>query len=113
MGKLSCKFIKTTEKMYTKRHLKNKWDALKSNWKLRNDLVGKETCRESLVPWESNGDLDEFTDQLKSDKGIENFEKLVDKRKAQICETVDKKVKKFKKVRLGRAKMGGAMKLSQ
>lgn len=72
-----------------------------------------EELEKNVIPWESNGDLDEFTDQLKSDKGIENFEKLVDKRKAQICEIVDKKVKKFKKVRLGRAKMGGAMKLSQ
>ncbi|KAL5565966.1 hypothetical protein UlMin_029130 [Ulmus minor] len=29
--------------MYTKPQLKNKWDALKTNWKIWKDLIGKET----------------------------------------------------------------------
>ena len=85
-------------------------------WPPSADILPYENNEEldkNVIPLESNGDSYEFTDQLEFDKGIENFEKLVDKRKAQICEIVDKKVKKFKKVRLGRAKMGGAMKLSQ
>ncbi|KAK2638889.1 hypothetical protein Ddye_026684 [Dipteronia dyeriana] len=36
-------FYKTTRKEYNKVQLKNRWDTLKSNWKLWRDLVGKET----------------------------------------------------------------------
>ncbi|KAK2646637.1 hypothetical protein Ddye_021832 [Dipteronia dyeriana] len=34
---------KTTGKEYNKVQLKNKWDTLKSEWKLWRDLIGKET----------------------------------------------------------------------
>lgn len=36
-------FHKETGKNYTKKQLKNKWDALKEQWKLWKDLKGKET----------------------------------------------------------------------
>ncbi|KAL5560496.1 hypothetical protein UlMin_036707 [Ulmus minor] len=39
-----CKnFNTTTGRMYTKPQLKNKWDALKIDWKVWKDLIGKET----------------------------------------------------------------------
>ncbi|KAK9190532.1 hypothetical protein WN943_019139 [Citrus x changshan-huyou] len=51
----------------------------------------------NVIPLESNGDSDEFTNQLEYDKGIENYEKLVDKRKVEIPEIANKKAKKVKK----------------
>lgn len=51
----------------------------------------REELEKNVIPLESNGDSDEFTDKLESDKG---FEKLVDKRKVEICEIADKKEKK-------------------
>ncbi|KAJ6795290.1 putative L10-interacting MYB domain-containing protein [Iris pallida] len=41
-------FSKLTGKLYTKVQLKNKWDALKGDWKLWKQLKGKETDR----PWD-------------------------------------------------------------
>ncbi|KAL5555851.1 hypothetical protein UlMin_038087 [Ulmus minor] len=39
-----CKnFSTATGRMYTKAQLKNKWDALKTDWKFWKDLIGKET----------------------------------------------------------------------
>ncbi|KAL5538379.1 hypothetical protein UlMin_043599 [Ulmus minor] len=39
-----CKnFNRAIEIMYPKPQLKNKWDALKTDWKIWNDLIGKET----------------------------------------------------------------------
>lgn len=43
----------------------------------------RETLDKKVIPLESNGDPDEFTNQLEYDKGIENSEKLVDKRKVE------------------------------
>ncbi|KAH9680641.1 DDE Tnp4 domain-containing protein [Citrus sinensis] len=36
-------FCKATGREYSKLQLKNKWDALKNDWKLWKDLIGKET----------------------------------------------------------------------
>ncbi|KAH9686252.1 DDE Tnp4 domain-containing protein [Citrus sinensis] len=36
-------FCKATGRVYSKLQLKNKWDALKNDWKLWKDLIGKET----------------------------------------------------------------------
>ncbi|KAL5581726.1 hypothetical protein UlMin_014168 [Ulmus minor] len=36
-------FSTATGRMYTKAQLKNKWDALKTDWKIWKDLIGKET----------------------------------------------------------------------
>ncbi|KAL5541985.1 hypothetical protein UlMin_009695 [Ulmus minor] len=36
-------FNTATGRMYTKAQLKNKWDALKTDWKIWKDLIGKET----------------------------------------------------------------------
>ncbi|KAL5553414.1 hypothetical protein UlMin_040815 [Ulmus minor] len=39
-----CKNFNTANgRMYTKPQLKNKWDALKIDWKIWKDLIGKET----------------------------------------------------------------------
>ena len=73
----------------------------------------REELEKNVIQLESNGDSDEFNDQLESDKSIENYEKFVDKRKVKIHEITDKKSKKIKKVGLGGAKVGGATKLSQ
>ncbi|KAK2646379.1 hypothetical protein Ddye_021574 [Dipteronia dyeriana] len=40
---LIVNFNKETGREYTKLQLKNKWDALKSDWKLWKQLIGKET----------------------------------------------------------------------
>ena len=40
---LVANFCKRTNRMYTKVQLKNKWDALKNDWKLWKQLIAKET----------------------------------------------------------------------
>ena len=85
-------------------------------WPLSADILpyaNNEGLDKNFIPLESNGDSYEFTDQLEFDKGIENFEKLVDKRNVEIRKITDKRVKKVKKVGLGVAKVGGDTKLSK
>ena len=40
---ISIKFAQTINKNYSKKQMKNKWDNLKREWQLWNNLVGKET----------------------------------------------------------------------